>query len=185
MAVDRLAGLERTLMDKPLSDGAEKGLREYFSGPVYRQIHGELEITEENEAEVLGDVTIVFGHTHKPFQEDMNFKKYPGWVNVYNTGGWIVESVDPEPLHGGSIVLVDQELNTASLSMCKEADDPDKYAVKLEEATRDGERNNPFYLELTNKLNLQADPWKTFSEATARSIRIRAQNLRARIIEGG
>jgi UDP-2,3-diacylglucosamine pyrophosphatase LpxH len=184
-AVNKMAGLERTVMEKPLSDGAEKGLREYFNGPVYRQIHDELKITEGNEANVLSDVTLVFGHTHKPFQEDMNFRQYPAWVNVYNTGGWIVESVDPEPLHGGSIVLVDQELNAASLSMYKEADDPDSYAVKVEEATRAGQRNNPFYLELTNKVDPQAGPWKTFSEAAARSIRIRAQNLRARIIEGG
>lgn len=182
-AVNSLAGLERTLMEKPLSDGAEKGLRAYFNGPVYKQIHDELEITEDNEADVLGDVTLVFGHTHKPFQEDMNFGKYPGWVNVYNTGGWIVESVNPEPLHGGSVVLLDKELNVASLSMYKESADPGNYEVKVEEATHAGQQSNRFYQQLFQQVKPGIDPWKQFSEVVARTVRIRAQNLRARIIE--
>ena len=46
------------------------------------------------------DVTFVFGHTHKPFQEDVNFREYPGWVNVYNSGGWVIDTVETQPLHG-------------------------------------------------------------------------------------
>ncbi|MEE9518222.1 MAG: hypothetical protein V3V52_14030 [Candidatus Adiutricales bacterium] len=144
-----------------------------------------MEINEQNKAEVLGDMTFVFGHTHKPFQEDMNFDKYPGWVNVYNTGGWIVESVNPEPLHGGSVVLVDKELNVASLSMYKENAGPGSYAVRVEEATYEGQQNNPFYQQLIKHVNPRIYPWKTFSEVVARTVRIRAQNLRARIMEQG
>ena len=64
------------------------------------------------------EVTLVFGHTHKPFQKDMkDFTGYPRWVNVYNTGGWVVETVFPEPVHGAAVVLVDEELNATSLRM--------------------------------------------------------------------
>ena len=185
LAVNSLAGLERTQTDDPLSMSAERGLRQYFNGPVYRQIQGEMEINEQNKAEVLGDLTFVFGHTHKPFQEDMNFDKYPGWVNVYNTGGWIVESVHPEPLHGGSVVLVDKELNVASLSMYKENADPGSYGVKVEEATYEDQQISPFYQQLIQHVNPRIDPWKQFSEVVARTVRIRAQNLRARIMEQG
>jgi len=93
--VDKLVGRERKFTERPLSPDAEKGLWSYVNGPLKKQI------LSERGGNMPREVTLVFGHTHKPFQEDMNFKAYPEWVNVYNTGGWVVETVDPEPLHGG------------------------------------------------------------------------------------
>ena len=86
-----------------MSEDAEKGLWSYMNGPLKEQIMTELK------GNMPADVTFVFGHTHhKPFQEDMNFKGYPAWVNVYNTG-WVVETIAPQPLHGGAVVLIDSE----------------------------------------------------------------------------
>ena len=79
----------------------------------------------------------------------MNFRGLPQWVNVYNTGGWVVESVDPEPLHGGAMVLVDENLNTVSLRMYNEADAPSRYAVRTAEATHEGEADNPLYKKVS------------------------------------
>jgi len=129
------------------------------------------------------DVTFVFGHTHKPFQEDMNFKGYPAWVNVYNTGGWVVETVAPQPLHGGAVVLIDNDLNAAALRMYNENADPAGYAVSIQEATHAGESANPLYIHLNALINQTAGPWKGFQETVAQAVRVRAQNLRARINE--
>ena len=107
--VDRLMKRERKLTERSLSQEAEKGLWNYMNGPLKEQV------LEENKGNMPREVTFVFGHTHKPFQEDMNFKPYPQWVNVYNTGGWVVETTEPEPLHGAAIVLVDEQLNAVSL----------------------------------------------------------------------
>ncbi|RLB27963.1 MAG: hypothetical protein DRH11_17910, partial [Deltaproteobacteria bacterium] len=126
---------------------------------------------------------IVFGHTHKPFQEDMNFKGYPHWTNVYNTGGWIVESVDPQPLHGAAVILVDEDLNAVSLRMYNEAADQTEYSVRVEQATHADEQENPFYHRISELVKSSEDPWKTFSAIVARTVRKRAQNLRARINE--
>ena len=65
----------------------------------------------------------MFGHTHKPFEEVRNFDAYLGdGVPVYNTGGWVVETVDPAPLHGGAAVLLNENLDVASLRLYNEAD---------------------------------------------------------------
>ncbi len=43
---------------------------------------------------------------------------------VYNTGGWVVETVDPAPVHGGAAVLLNENLDVVSLRMYNEADGP-------------------------------------------------------------
>ncbi|MBW2063348.1 MAG: metallophosphoesterase [Deltaproteobacteria bacterium] len=175
--VDKMTGIERRQTDRPLSQEAERGLWEYMNGPVKDQI------LIERKGNMPREVTFVFGHTHKPFQEDMNFSGFPRWVDVYNTGGWIVESVAPEPLHGGAVILVDEKLNTISLNMYNEAEDPSKYEVRVKEATHEGEERNPFFRRINNLVKPSEDPWKTFSAIASRTVRIRAQNLRARINE--
>ena len=177
--VNKIVGTERTQVDRPLSKDAEKGLWAYMNRSLREQI------LEERKRNMPYDVTFVFGHTHKPFQEDMNFKGYPEWVNVYNTGGWVVESVEPQPLHGGAVILVDEDLNSVSLRMYNEGADPLEYSVKIKEATHAGEENDPFYRRIFDLIRPSEDPWKTFSAIAARSVRIRAQNLRARINDRG
>ena len=179
-AVECAYGTERKIGDRLLSPDAEKGLWWYVNGPLRQQIDNEC---KEKDLKVPTEVTFVFGHTHKPFQKDMNFKEYTGWVNVYNTGGWVVETVDPQPLHGGAIVLVDENLNAVSIRMYNESPDPDGCPVRVEEATHGGEGPNPFFQHILKRVNPSDDPWKLFSVATARAVHVRAQNLRARINE--
>jgi len=94
-----------------------------------------------------------------------------------------VETVDPEPLHGGAVLLVDEDLNCVSLRMYNENENPAGYSVSLQEAGHAGESKNPLYARLSTLIDPSASPWKNFSEAAARAVRIRAQNLRARINE--
>jgi hypothetical protein len=128
-------------------------------------------------------VTFVFGHTHKPFQEDMNFRGYPQWVNVYNTGGWVVETVQPAPLYGGAVVLIDENLDAASLRLFNESDDPRSHVVQVQEAIHPGEDNNPFRKRIAGLVDPSVDAWKSFSATVARATSVREQNLRARINE--
>jgi hypothetical protein len=176
-AVDRAVKTERTHTGKPLSPEAEKGLWDYMNGPLKEQIF------LERSGTMPQDVTFVFGHTHKPFQEDMNFKNYPGWVNVYNTGGWVVETVDPEPAHGGAVVLVDESLNVTSIRCYNESGNPEDYKVGVEEATHGPEQKNPFCVRIKGLVKPSKQPWRSFSDSIARAVRVRAQNLRARINE--
>jgi len=175
--VDKIAWAERSKTDRPLSKDAERGLWAYMNGPLKQQI------LTECKQNMPSDVTFVFGHTHKPFQEDMNFRGYPKWVNVYNSGGWVVETVEAQPLHGGAVILIDEDLNATSLQMYNETDREAEYSVRVEEAIHTGERVNPLHRRMRGLVNPSKEPWKTFRDIVARSVRIRAQNLRARTME--
>jgi hypothetical protein len=175
IAVDRMAGLERAQPDRPLSASAEKGLWAYMIGPLQDQILTELK------ANMPGDMTFIFGHTHKPFQEDMNFRGYPQWVNVYNTGGWVIDTVQAKPFHGGAVVMLDENLDAASIHMFHEHENPADYAVTVQEAAHIGEAQSPLYARLTKLVKPAEPPWSTFSTSVSRAARVRAQNLRARI----
>ena len=173
--VDRMAGLERPQTAKELSGDAETGLRAYMQCPLREQI------LIENDRNMPADVTFVLGHTHKPFQKKKNFKGYPQSVNVYNTGGWVVDTVDRRSLHGGAVILMDEDLNATSLRMYNESDNPAEYSVGVEQATHAGEEEKPFHHRILELVHPSEAPWRTFSETVARAVRIRAQNLRARI----
>jgi hypothetical protein len=180
IAVDQLMGRERRVPEKLLSDDGEEGLRWYLNTPLCNQI-----LTELDTQIMLPDVTFVFGHTHKPFQTDMNFKNYPGWVNVYNSGGWVVDTIEPQPLHGGAVILIDEELNAASLRVYNENTDPTGYRVSVAEAMHAGESPNPLCQSLRALIKPDQNPWKAFSTSAARAVYVRAQNLRAKIREKG
>jgi UDP-2,3-diacylglucosamine pyrophosphatase LpxH len=169
--------MERKHTTNPLSSKAQKGLRAYINGPLKKQI------LNEQKHDMPSDVTFIFGHTHKPFQEDMNFKGYPQWVNVYNTGGWVVESMDPQPLHGGAVALVDNDLNCVSLRLYNENANPLDYLVSVEESSHTGEKDNPLHKRISALVDPASQPWKDFSTVVAEDVDIRRQNLRSRIYD--
>jgi UDP-2,3-diacylglucosamine pyrophosphatase LpxH len=172
--VDKIASMERSHGKEALSEDAVKGLEAYMNGPMFEQILNE---STEN----LGyETTLVFGHTHKPFSRDIDFAKYSQVVNVYNTGGWIVDTDDTEPIHGGAVVLIDEDLNAVSLRMYNENEDPGKYAVRVEQAKKAAEPND-LYDRISALVDPGQDPWKTFSMTAARTVDIRREHLRARI----
>lgn len=198
LAVDKISKAERAETSRLLSHDAEKGLWTYMNGPLQGQVLNEImkrkdmplqgQILNElrkkkNIKEMFTNVTFVFGHTHKPFEEDMNFKEYQNWTNVYNTGGWVVETEKPEPLHGGAVVLIDEALNATSIRMYNESDHLDKYSVSVKEAIHPGDNNNPFHAYIQSLINPNQQPWKDFSDAVARAVSVRAQNLKSRILE--
>jgi hypothetical protein len=178
-ALDMVAGnvgsLERNTPETVLSEDAEKGLWAYMEGPLKKQILGECE------NKVPPDVTFIFGHTHKPFQEDMNFKGYSGWVNVYNSGGWVVDTVDPEPLLGGAVILIDENLDATSLCMYNEAKNLNDYAVTVQQARHPGDPPSDFHTRIQDLVKESPGYWDAFSAVVARAVNVREQDLRARI----
>ena len=158
-----------------LSDDAEKGLWAYLEGPLSLQIRRECQNT------MPAKITFVFGHTHKPFEEDMNFAGYPEWTDVYNSGGWVVDTVQPQPLHGGAVILVDENLNAASLRFYNESANLLDYTVTVGEARHPGEPMGPLFERLSDLVRENPELFQSFSDVVAREVHIRAQNIRARI----
>ena len=172
---NKIGSLERNNPDTVLSKDSEEGLRTYMQGPLRKQLLGECENT------VPANVTFVFGHTHKPFQEGKTFDGYSEWVNVYNTGGWVVDTIDRQPLHGGAVVLIDENLDATSLHMYNEADKVGDYVVRVQEARHPGDLPSPFHDRIEGLVDYSPDLWKNFSEIVAQAVNDLAQDLHTRV----
>ncbi len=180
--VKGVGGLERNKPETLLSDDAQKGLWTYMEKPLWLQLTAEWKrITGKTDLSGFPEIAFVFGHTHKPYQEKANFPVFPGWVNVYNSGGWVVDSVDRQVLHGGAVILLDENLEATSLRMYNETNDPGKYSVSVQEAGHPGDPPGAFHSRIDGLVSPSSDPWKAFADTTAREVNVRAQNLRARI----
>jgi hypothetical protein len=186
---DRISGLERNQPDRRLSKDAEQGLYGYIDGlPNQKTSQGQVmgplphQMADEKlPAHDVDHLTFVFGHTHKPFQENRNFRSFLKWVPVYNSGGWVVDTVERQQLHGGAVILIDENLETTSLRMYNESEVLSDYLVKVQTAVHPGDSPGPFHQKIAGFVNNAASPWKDFSQAVARGISVRAQNLKTRI----
>ena len=177
--VDKIVKTERTQADQPLSQDADLGLSTYVNWPLKMQLDAEC---KDRHLLFPREVTFVFGHTHKSFEEVRIFEAYLGdGVPVYNTGGWVVDTVDPSPLHGGAVVLLNENLDVASLRLYNEAEDPRDYHVEVHEEPPPGKANSDFFLRLQGLVQPTQPPWSRFSQTVSEEVSIRAQNLKDRI----
>lgn len=163
---------ERTQTEDYLTPDAQQGLRDYLEGPVLKQIK-----VERNE-NIPPIVSLIFGHTHKPFESKMNFKGFEPGVSVYNTGGWVIDDVKPHPLVGGAVLLIDELMNVASVRMYNETTDRSASRITVSTAERE---NNILYDRLTKLVDPSANPWKRFAEVTVAEIPRRVANLENKI----
>jgi hypothetical protein len=165
-----------------LSQDAEKGLLDYVDGPLKIQIDEECKTRHLYFPE---EVTFVFGHTHKPFEEPRTFPNLGNGVPVYNTGGWVVETKDPAPLHGGAAGLLNDNLDVTSLRLYNEADDPAKYRVKVYEVPQSRQGHSDFFNKLSELVQPDEPPWAGFSHTIAEEVPARRQILLAKIASQG
>jgi hypothetical protein len=169
--------LEKQRPENILSPDARLGLQWFVEGPLLGQI------LFENQQTIPADIAFLFGHTHKPFQEVMSFVGYPASLKVYNSGGWVVDTLQISPYHGAAAILIDEALDIVTLRMYNQALSVGDYAVQIEEVTRPGVANSAFYEHINACVNPARDPWKTFSEVAAEAVILHGQLLQAKIKE--
>ena len=169
-------GREREVTDTAMSEKLRKGLHEYLENYLRGQIEKDLPGRDYRR------VIFTFGHTHKPLAMDMtDFDGYPTWVDVYNTGGWVVDEVEPQPVHGASAVLLDEELNAAAVRLYQEKKDGGIRPVAVSEADHLGEAAGPFKKYLAEKVASSTGPWADLTDVVGREVSKRREFLRARI----
>ncbi len=164
---------ERGSAQHLLSDGGA-GLRRFLQVPVQGQIKAAF-----GTKPVPADISVVFGHTHKPFEKVMEIEDFtsPRFTAV-NSGGWVVDSPDPQPLIGGAAVLMDADLNLASLRFYNEADVPGDYRVALHKAGPEG-ADNPLFDRLLPLVDGTQWPWAQFSQTAAVAVKTHNTRLKA------
>lgn len=175
LILGRGAALERHKPSQLLSADAQQGLKSYLEGPLLEQIH------IENKQNVPADITFIFGHTHKPFSQDMNFAGYPMWIKVYNSGGWVVDTLQPMELYGAAVILIDETLQSTSLRLYNQAASAGGYTVRVEESTHPGITSSPFHDRISALVKPASEPWKTFSQTVAEAVKLHEQVLQTKI----
>lgn len=109
--VGQYGQLERFSYAQAMGAATVEGLRRYLAGPVLKQIGAELTGAAD------ADLTFIFGHTHKPFEDRLAAAPFRRPPAVYNTGGWNLDTPMFGTRIGAAAVLVDSDLNVASLRL--------------------------------------------------------------------
>lgn len=166
----RKAKQERGYSKKALSKDAEKCLKAYISGPLLRQFREEAEDDPDQY-----DITFIFGHTHKPFSD---FIKAGKRIKVYNTGGWTVDTIYPNPLYGGSVIFIDEGLNVISFNMFLQGVHS---FPSIKELSSPDEEESSLY-RLFSEIQFEKGSWKRFSSTVQNAISIRACYMKERVL---
>ncbi len=170
-----------------LSESAQKGLSEYVTAALKNQI-----LTEKHAHPELGiphfpDLTFVFGHTHKPFTRNKSFdEEFTGPVHLYNTGGWVVDTMRPDPYRGGAVLLLDENLDSAAIRLFNETDDVKKYRIHVERTPSGDQETSAFFQRVFATVHATGDgtansPWDDFADAVVEGLRERRKVLVQRI----
>jgi hypothetical protein len=154
---NRVASSERGTPSVTLTAAGQAGLREYLEGPVRNQLR-------EEWGELPEETTFVYGHTHKPFTDRWTVAGYPSAVQIANTGGWVVDTATPAPVQAGVAVLVNDDLETASLQFYRQGTGPVPVQFLPPPA---GVPVSAWQSELESRVDPAAEPWSTLSRQAA------------------
>jgi hypothetical protein len=178
--VGKFSQTERLSYTSYLGPNSIKGLRDYLIGAVGRQM---LDWFGKDQP---AQTAFIFGHTHKPFedqivvegmvegaegQEPVSMFNAP--VEVYNTGGWILDTSLLSTKEGASIIFVDDEMNVAALRAFNSTADgvPDRpYVHSLDPG-------NPMELALIDAVAANAGLWAQFSDIVMEEMKLRQEAI--------
>lgn len=164
----RVAGLERT-RHEVLSDHSREGLVRYLGRPLRTQLE------QEQPGASAKPVSVVIGHTHKPFEELFAVDGYGQDVAVYNTGGWVVDTPNCVETQGASVVLVDSAGNVASIRLYNQQAGAAKCPVTVARSLAAGP--NPLEQRLRDLIRSDEPPWSDFSAVLAGAVVQRRETL--------
>ena len=159
-----------------------KGLREYLLGAVGQQM---VDWFFEDQPQ---QTTFIFGHTHKPFMDhfivdgrtpndsrDNDDPIFSRPVEVYNTGGWILDTSLLSTKEGASIVFVDDDMNVAELRAFNISPSREIHPPTVQSLVP----GNPMEEKLTDAVNDNKDVWERFSRVVTEALKLRQKALLA------
>ena len=181
-----VANVVKSLVDVSLLRAAESGrndcatvmsageladLRWYLSGPVRKQVG------EEGRLRDFKSLSFAFGHTHKPFQDQLSIKGYALPVSVYNTGGWVIDQPTASPTQGAAALFIDDELNLASLRLFNDPDNGRAAPVAAAGVGGFLDDDNPLLAQVRHVVGELAPGWGEFSACAASASALHARVL--------
>ncbi|OUM02560.1 metallophosphoesterase [Variovorax sp. JS1663] len=146
-------------------------LRWYLSGPV------RLELAQAGLEPSALDLSFIFGHSHKPFEDELPVAGFDRPVGVFNTGGWVMDQPTMTTTQGASAMFIDDALNIASLRLFN---DPVNGRVPAVHARGIGgfrDRDNPMLATLAAGIERTRPAWEAFSRNAQQATESRATLL--------
>lgn len=160
--------MERFSYFEPLGADALAGLKDYLRLTVQDQIARERPTAKPD------NLTFIFGHTHKPFENRVPVPDAPFLPAVYNTGGWDLDMPMFGTKLGAAAVFIDEDLNVASLRLCKVPRDDLSASAEVHVATADGTvKGNPMAEALQKALDATATEWSAFRAEATKAYRVK------------
>ncbi|KQP12793.1 metallophosphoesterase [Pseudorhodoferax sp. Leaf267] len=147
-------------------------LRWYLAGPVRRQLRRE----GLQHPDAL-DLAFVFGHTHKPFEDQLPVAGFARPVSVYNTGGWVMDQPTMAATQGASAVFLDADLNMAALRLFNDPVNGRIAPVQARGTGGFGDAGNPMLAALADAVAQTAPTWQAFSACVQQATEQRAATL--------
>jgi hypothetical protein len=124
------------------------------------------------------NVTVVFGHTHKPFEQLMKFDDLSQhYVSVYNSGGSVVDRSQSQPFYGGAVIMLDEDLNAVSLRMYNEAPQAKDFAVSVAAVDNTPSCTSRLLTKICSLIKPQSSPWSDFSQTAAEAVALHTRKL--------
>jgi UDP-2,3-diacylglucosamine pyrophosphatase LpxH len=164
--------LERLSFLDVLSRNGLKGLRWYLEEPLATQIKDErLAQRVENIREQ--PLTFIFGHTHKPFEDEIVAANYREPVRVFNTGGWVLDEPRLDTVQGASMVLIDEHRNVAALRLFGCPANGVAAPVEVRGTGRFSDMENPLIGQLQGRLESSLGQWQEFTRTAAAELEVR------------
>ncbi len=167
----------------------------YLKYPLWNQMRKELKGIGRAAERMPEKTALIMGHTHKPVQQEMDLIYPVESISVYNTGGWVIDKPNPNPIYGGAIALIDGSLNVALIEMFREAckedeersypieSDPEKRCRQRVVLSAEGSLKNDLTERLKSLIKPSESPWIEFSAVAADEMTIREKNIIKRLGE--
>jgi hypothetical protein len=124
----------------------------YLGTPLMHQMRAELPDTPR-------ELSFIFGHTHKPFQDELLVDGFDVPVGVFNTGGWVLDEPTLMPVQGCAAMLVSDELEVASLRLFNDPTNGVMAPVRVEGSGR----TNRLADETADAVQRASAHWADFS----------------------
>lgn len=169
-SLGRVFQLERSAFQQSLSDQSLAGLEWYLSTPLLTQIKQQRHAVA---TELDVDATFIFGHTHKPFYDQLAVEGFKRPLTIINSGGWVVDKPSSASVQGGALVFIDASLNTASLRLFQDPVNDQMQPVRAEG------RDSPLLTQLNQQLQAKPQQWQNFQQQVKTAIDQRAAESRA------
>ncbi len=116
LTAGRAAERQRDGYGHVLGEDEIEDLGWYLGTPLTHQMRQEL-------SDVPRELSFIFGHTHKPFQDELLVDGFDVPVGIFNTGGWVLDEPTLMPVQGCAAMLVSDELEVASLRLFNDPTD--------------------------------------------------------------